>query len=167
MHLPSTQTHKKHAYTNHSSNASTLDNWVFSPHCWQKYKHPATTNALGKAFNTLLSHLLTKTVTKKDCSECLTKNAGQFCGCCWGECAPAFVYVCIREGTSGGGEEDNREERHCYSSQFGSQGNNEDCRFHKCCVTQRWCSSATSVLKELPKTHHKDAVSWPPFCLKY
>lgn len=53
------------------------------------------------------------------------------------ERAPAIVCVCTREETSGGAEEDNREENVCHSSQFGLQGNNEDCRFHKCCVTQR------------------------------
>lgn len=53
------------------------------------------------------------------------------------ECAPDFAYACIREETrGGGGEEYDREERVCYC-QFGLQEDNEDCRFYKCCVTQR------------------------------
>lgn len=71
------------------------------------------------------------------------------------ECAPAIVYVCIREEASGGGEEDNREEHVCQSSQFGLQENNEDRRFHKCCVTHTlsphfYCRSCQKhIIREL------------------
>lgn len=55
------------------------------------------------------------------------------------ECAAAGVCVFASEDetSGGGGERDNREENVCHSSQFGLQENNEDCRFHKCYVTQR------------------------------
>lgn len=50
-------------------------------------------------------------------------------------------------------------ERVFYRSQFGLQENNEDPRFYKCCVTQRWNSLTTFELNELPEVRHKDPAS--------